>query len=59
MFTELASLEVVDGGLLQIFQSFGTAQQGRCTTGENALHELRRTAEGGRTFGGIQHTKTA
>ena len=45
--------------LLQVFEPFGAAQQGRRPPGQHALHQLGRRTKGGRTFGRIQHAQAA
>ena len=49
--------ERLRAGGLNVLKPFRAAQQRGGATGENTLHLLGITAEGGRTFRGIQHTQ--
>ena len=46
-----------DGGI--VLGGFGGAAQGGFAAGHDALHHLRRRAEGGRNLGGVEHAETA
>ena len=42
-----------------VFGGFGGAAQRRLAAGDDALHQVRRNAECGRAFGGVQHSEAA
>ena len=49
--------QVADADGRIVFGGFGRAAEGRFAARDDALHHVRRHAEGGRTFRGIQHAQ--